>query len=520
MTINPDDVVDYIQEEIEKVKPKSRANKAKAEKPGDGKLVVLDPAKYDDRRAGQDQRHEQREQCDHEDERKGERILVLPAPTEPMAVARVFASGCLVDGELTLRHWRGGWWSWKTMHWIEVDERTVRSILYRFTEHAVFVKKENICEWAPTRRKVADLIDALAAICLTAANVDQPAWLDGREAEAVVSVGNGLLEINTSRLIDHDPRFFNQTTVPFDYDARAPQPERWLQFLDELWPDEPEAIEVLQQWFGYVISGRTDLHKILLMVGPTRGGKGAIARILTALIGRMNVAGPTLNSLAGNFGLAPLIGKPLAVISDARFAGRDASVVVERLLSISGEDTLTVDRKYRDQWTGKLPSRLHVLSNELPKLGDASTAIVGRIVLLLLSRSWLNKEDHGLEPALRAELPGILNWALTGLSELIANNNAFTRLASAEEAIIAMRDLASPVAAFVREQCQLGPDCRIAVDSLYGAFKSWAEDNGHSKRSKQTFGRDLRAAYPSIQKIRSREGEERYHEYVGINTRT
>ena len=174
------------------------------------------------------------------------------------------------------------------------------------------------------------------------------------------------------------------------------------------------------------------------------------------MVGRKNCAGPTLNSLSNEFGLAPLIGKPLAVISDARFAGRDASVVVERLLSISGEDTLTVNRKYRDQWTGKLPSRLHVLSNELPKLGDASTAIVGRIILLLLSKSWLGRENHELESILQQELSGILNWALEGLHRLTAvNGNKFTRLASGEETITAMRDLASPVAAFVRERCEI-----------------------------------------------------------------
>jgi len=38
--------------------------------------------------------------------------------------------------------------------------------------------------------------------------------------------------------------------------------------------------------------------------------------------------------------------------------------VVERLLSISGEDTITVNRKYRDQCTGKLPSRFMIISNE------------------------------------------------------------------------------------------------------------------------------------------------------------
>ena len=85
------------------------------------------------------------------------------------------------------------------------------------------------------------------------------------------------------------------------------------------------AIDALGEWFGYVISGRLDLHKILLMVGPTRGGKGAIARVLGALVGMPNVAGPTLNSLTGDFGLAPLIGKSLAVVADMRIAGRDTT---------------------------------------------------------------------------------------------------------------------------------------------------------------------------------------------------
>jgi putative DNA primase/helicase len=258
----------------------------------------------------------------------------------------------------------------------------------------------------------------------------------------------------------------------------------------------------------------------MLMVGPTRGGKGVIARVLTALIGKQNVAGPTLNSLGGDFGLAPLIGKPLAIISDARFVGKNGNIVVERLLSISGEDTLTVNRKYRDQWTGKLPSRLHVISNELPRLGDASTAVVGRIVLLLLSRSWLGKEDHELEQHLHLELAGILNWALQGLERLTINNkNRFTRLVSADEAISTMRDLASPVAAFVREKCEADANNEIEADALFSAYKSWCDENEHTKTSKQMFGRDLRAAVPSVRKTRPRDGDSRHYVYAGLALR-
>jgi putative DNA primase/helicase len=164
-----------------------------------------------------------------------------------------------------------------------------------------------------------------------------------------------------------------------------------------------------------------------------------------------------------------------------------------------------------------LPSRLHVLSNELPKLGDASTAIVGRIVLLMLSRSWLGHEDHNLEHALHTELTSILNWALDGLQRLtVTNKNVFTRLPSADEAVTAMRDLASPVAAFVREQCEIVPAYEVRVDDLYAAFKTWAED-GHSKKSKQTFGRDFHAAFPSIS-VKRPYGDRR-RVYMGIDIR-
>jgi putative DNA primase/helicase len=374
--------------------------------------------------------------------------------------------------------------------------------------------------WLPTRRKIGDLLEALAAVCILPDDLHQPCWLDGSHDGTIVATSNGLLDVRGNKLLPHTPQFFNNTSVPFDYAPAAPPPRCWLDFLEQLWPTEPEAIDALGEWFGYIASGRTDLHKILLVVGPTRGGKGIIARILTDLIGKANVAGPTLNSLGGEFGLAPLIGKPLAIVSDARFVRKDSQIVVERLLSISGEDTLTVNRKYRDQWTGKLPSRLHVISNELPKLGDASTAIVGRIVLLLLSRSWLGREDHGLERRLHAELPGILNWSLDGLSRLAENGNIFTRVASADEAVIAMRDLASPVAAFVREKCIVDATKDVDAALLYGHYKAWADENGHAKSSSATFGRDLRAAVPTVHKTRPRDDTGRHHVYTGICLRS
>jgi putative DNA primase/helicase len=458
---------------------------------------------------------------DKRSEREEPQRHILPPPTMPMAVAREFVERCgrSDDGELRIRNWRGDWWIWRTSHWQETNDKAMRALLYKFTENAVYLSALGLVPWAPNRHRISDLYEALCAVVFLDPDLAQPTWLDERKTGTIVATTNGLLDVERQRLYPHSPLFFNQTAVPFDYEPNAPLPKNWFGFLAELWPDEPAAIDALGEWFGYVLSGRLDLHKILLMVGPTRGGKGVIARVLGAMVGEQNVAGPTLSSLGGEFGLAPLLGKTLAVISDARFVGKNGNVVVERLLSISGEDTLTVNRKYRDQWTGKLPCRLHIVSNELPKLGDASTAVVGRFVLLMLSRSWLGKENHDLEVALRDELPGILNWALKSLRRLtVTNRNIFTRVRTADEAIVAMRDLASPVAAFVREQCVIGkPEFEIDVDHLYMDFKLWAENNGHMKSTKQLFGRDLRAAFPNIRMMRPRtEEEKRVRVYVGI----
>jgi putative DNA primase/helicase len=229
-----------------------------------------------------------------------------------------------------------------------------------------------------------------------------------------------------------------------------------------------------------------------------------------------------------------LVGKTLAIISDAR-SGRTNTgpVVTERLLSISGEDPLPVERKYHDTWNGKLPCRLHIVSNELPEFSDASTAIIGRLIVVPTTESWLNREDHTLEETLREELPGILNWSLDGLDRLVANRNVFTRVESAEEGITVMRDVASPIAAYVRQNCWVklnknGTTPEIEVDLLYGDYLVWAENHGHPQLAKEMFGRDLRAVKPSLKLSRRRihlpsdppDKEVRKNYYLGIRLKT
>jgi putative DNA primase/helicase len=258
-----------------------------------------------------------------------------------------------------------------------------------------------------------------------------------------------------------------------------------------------------------------------MLIGPPRSGKGTIARVLENLIGRANVAGPTLASFETNFGLAALLGKSLAIIADARLSGRvDQSKVVERILSISGEDSLTVDRKHREPVTGKIPARLMIISNELPRLAESSGALAHRMIVLRLTRTFLGKEDTTLTDKLKADLPGILLWAIAGWKRL-NDRGHFVQPEAGRELAGEMKDLSSPIGLFLRECCVVGPQYQSAVVDLFTAWGEWCRANGRDHTgTQQTFGRDLRAVVPDIKVAQRRDGNTVIRVYEGISVST
>jgi putative DNA primase/helicase len=451
--------------------------------------------------------------------------LVNP-PGEPMPNARRFMKSEFHHEERHLLLHQGGmFYAWDGTCWPELDDQDLRSFLYEHFENATYLHETALGSvekpFAPTVRKVLDLLDALRAVAHIPTATPSPTWFTNNilVATDMVACTNGLVHVPTRTLHPHTPLFYAHHSVAFEFDPEPGEPTRWLTFLEEVWGDDQESINTLQELFGYLLSGDTSQQKMFLLVGPKRSGKGTIARIIRAMLGDHNVAGPTLSGLGTNFGLSPLIGKPVAIIADARLKASDTSVVTERLLSISGEDSLTVDRKYKEPWTGQIPSRFLILSNKLPRLNDSSGALASRFIVLAMSRSFYGQENPALTQELAPELPAIFNWALDGL-ERLRERGRFEQPKSSQEAIRELEDLGSPIGAFVRDECEIGPEFEIISEDLYFAWKVWCEEHGRRVSNSQTFGRDLRAAFPSIRVTQRRIDGRRPRVYVGIGSVT
>ena len=374
---------------------------------------------------------------------------------------------------------------------------------------------------------MSNVLDGLRAKARLSHFTETPAWLGDAppwNPVDVVVCKNGMIHLPTLTagkpdfLLPATPKYFTTAALPYDFIDNAPRPCAWLQFLVDLWPDDADSISALQEWIGYLLTPDTQQQKILLDIGPRRSGKGTIARVLRSLVGPTNVCGPTLASLSQNFGLWPLIGKSLAIVSDARLGGRtDSQIVVERLLSISGEDALTIDRKNLEPITCKLPTRFMIFSNELPRLGDSSGALAGRMILLRQTKSFYGKEDPGLTDKLLTELPSILLWAIEGWRRL-RERGRFVQPTAADEMLSDLHDLSSPIGEFVRTCCVVEVGKRVSRADLYAAYKAWAETKGRkSIEDSAGFGRLLRAAAPEIFDTQPRIDGEKVRHYEGID---
>ncbi len=336
-------------------------------------------------------------------------------------------------------------------------------------------------------------------------------------ANKLIVFRNGSLDIETKEFTESSPELFVLNPLPYDYNKVAVAPTRFMQFLDEVWPNDPKSHDLLQEFFGYLISGETNMQKIFTLIGVRRGGKGVIGRLMKALVGGHAIAGTTLKGVSENFGMQGLLDKKVWLIADARVGKHiDQATVVERLLTISGEDTLNVPRKGQSDWTGRLGVRTVIMSNVMPMLFEPSGAMLSRLVTLQFNVSFEGREDIYLEKKLLDEISGIVNWALDGLSRL-RKIGRFTECAATFEMKEDFKQLSNPLHGFTDVIVGESFDGEALCSDVFLLWNSFRQREGITiGASKQSFGHLLKTVYPNVSRLQVVRGGQRVYVYKNM----
>ncbi|MGP5505896.1 DNA primase family protein [Corynebacterium flavescens] len=419
-----------------------------------------------------------------------------PAPSDPMKCARrlirdLFTIG-ISGGETrpVICHWRGDWYLWCSSHWKRHSVEYVRGRLWRHLDGQAYEKDGDLLDWSPTRAKIADVLEALQFSVALDDDVDAPSWIGGSEARPAaefVPMANLLLHWPSRQVLAPSPDLFVTWSLEFAYDPAAVCP-LWESFIAQTFENDSEGALAVQEFFGYSVSGDCSRQKGLMILGPPGGGKSVLSRVMRDLIGEPNVQATDPNSLRGEFGLWPLIGKSLVVVADARSDGYINSTALGRLLNIIGQDSVAINRKGASFWNGYLPARVVWISNEIPRFTDPSGAILRRWIVVRLTRAVAEADqDPQLTAKLRAELPGILNWSLAGLDRL-SRAGRFTTPESQRETLEEIRDVAAPVASFIEDRYEITGDRAdvLSITEVRLEYLSWAAETGREDMNRDT----------------------------------
>jgi putative DNA primase/helicase len=355
------------------------------------------------------------------------------------------------------------------------------------------VQTETMMRWVDTALEEHDLSESILKNVLA-----KLARVEGihREADELqhhqLNCANGILNLHTLELRDHTPDFFStvQTHALWNPDADCPEFRTFLEFAV---PKERDRW-VIQQYFGYCLTGLTKYQTALFLIGEGGTGKGTLARILRALLGGENhnsySVGVSFEALSdGNHHMTELVGRRLAVISEM-----NRRLDWQTFKRITGEDAVLIDEKYKTTYSTRLMCKLLLLANTMPYLGeDATNASIIRRLLIIEMNQRPSELDNTLEGRLVAanELSGVLRWAVAGLRSLEAGNGFHV---PQNELNREMVEQSNRVITWLEENCYEAHGLEIAAGDLFANYVEWCRTTNHHAVSSTRFKPDVMAA--------------------------
>jgi len=318
----------------------------------------------------------------------------------------------------------------------------------------------------------------------------------------------GIVDLRSGELGPHraDAFLTKQTGVTPDPACRTPI---WEKFLARIMNNDPELVGFLQRMAGYALTGVTREHALFFGWGTGGNGKGTFLGALIGCMGDYHVTAPIETFTASKNDrhpteLAGLRGARLVTAVETEEGRRWAESKVKQL---TGGDQIAARRMREDFWVFTPQFKLFVIGNHKPPLRSVDEAIRRRMHLIPFVVTISKEEkDATLGEKLRAELPGILAWAIEGCLEWQRCGLASPfAVRSATESYLEGEDTK---AAWIEEQCELDATAWSGSTALFLSWKRCAAIAGEFVGSERKLSQYLedRAEVLGIRKERGPTG--------------
>lgn len=344
-------------------------------------------------------------------------------------------------------------------------------------------------------------------------------YIDREEFEEdpdILVLKNGVYHLDTEELTEYSPEYHAKARLPITYDPDAKAPAI-LKFLEEVIPGK---VTLFLEWLGYHLIKDYRWAAILILIGDGENGKSRLLNLMRAFLGgTANVSDVDLLRLVTDkYAASHLYGKLANIASDV---GSEELKYTGRLKTLTGNDWMEVEAKYREGFSMLNYAKLSFSTNKLPRTPDQSRAFHRRPLIITCPNFFV--KGVNCDPDILSkittpqELSGLFNLALEGRARLLKNGE-FTDELTVEEKQELYEELMDDITAFLN-YCVDTTDREgvVSKDVFYMLYYQFCKMKGYTPVLKQTFGVGIKPRVVNLGEAYRKIGENRVHCWTGFS---
>jgi len=405
----------------------------------------------------------------------------------------------------------GTWLFWDGKHWVhdegnaaamramtalarqqaECAEGLVKALRQNDLPGQRRIVKEAQAELAWARRS-ANFTNVRNSLALASTKTALRCSTDDLDAHKwLLNCANGVVDLHTGVLQNHDQALRLTHLVPVAYDPKADQ-TGWRSFIDDLVGEQDGVAEFLQRAIGMSLVARPNKRLMVLLHGEGRNGKTTLIEAMKHIFGgyvRTAAPGCLMMKRAGapTNDVADLRGARMVMSSETEDgAWLDAPTVK----AMTGGDTQKSRFLYKEFFEFVPVFTIWLSTNNLPKLKASDSAMWSRIRLVPFNKIF--KIDTGFASRLEAEYPGALAWAVEGCLDWQKHGaGGLNEPESMLAAKAGYKEDVDSLKMFLEECCIVGEGLKCTPAEMSAAYSTWCKENNVQRFGAQTLEKEM-----------------------------
>jgi len=319
----------------------------------------------------------------------------------------------------------------------------------------------------------------------------------------LLCVGNGVVDLETSELLDHSPDYKFTRGLSWDYDPARADPAPVREFLDDVTKREEDRDTILDHLAHGLMPGHP-YRAFIIMYGPGSNGKTRVGKLLRGFVGEENAASVELQDLTGDdsFATGGLPGAFVNVGDDISVSEiRDTSIIK----SLTGDGTVRANEKYEKQYEFENEAAMFFSANEPPRIREQTDAVSDRLYPIEMPNRFLDPDSSEYDPENpyhKQKVPGIAedllndDAAMRGLlllavkhaQEVIERKGQYSMPEGPQERRELYEAASDPIKRFALTHMNSASGSDVVLkDDAYAVYQQMCDEENERAASKEVF---------------------------------